>query len=132
MADLQIIDDDLDSADVLSAAMTLQGHDVRTGYNGQEGMHLVKERLPDLVLLDVEMPIMSGPGMALAMLIYDMGSENVPVILLSGVPDLVEVARQVGTPYFLSKPYRLAAITAMVNRAVHERFAPRHEATTGS
>lgn len=127
MADLLIIDDDLDSADVLSAAMTLQGHDVRVGYNGQEGMRLVKERLPDLVLLDVEMPIMNGPGMALAMLIHDMGLEKVPVILLSGVPDLGGVARRVGTPYFLGKPYRLAAITALVNRALHERFAPRHE-----
>jgi DNA-binding NtrC family response regulator len=128
LADLLIIDDDLDSADALSMAMLAAGHEVRVGYNGCEGLHLAKERSPDIVLLDVEMPVMNGPGMALAMFIHDMGLENVPLILLSGVPELFEVAREVGTPYFLGKPFRLAAIVALVKRVLAERVAPRHQA----
>ena len=130
MADLLIIDDDLDSADALSMAMTSRRHEVRVGYNGEEGMRLADERLPDVVLLDVEMPIMNGPDMALAILIHDLGMENVPVILLSGIPDLGEVAKEVGTPYFLNKPYRLAAITALINRVLDERVAPHREMMT--
>jgi DNA-binding NtrC family response regulator len=105
--------------------MQSEGHSVRVGYNGAEGMELVHQRTPDLVLLDVEMPILSGPAMALQMLIHNMGLEKVPVILLSGAPGLARVASEVGTIYFLAKPYRLREIVGLVNRALVERAAPR-------
>ena len=125
MADLLIIEDDLDSADALSLLMQSEGHAVRVGYNGAEGLRLAEERHPDLVLLDVEMPILNGPDMSLAMLIHNMGLELIPVILLSGVPDLERIANEVGTPYFLGKPYHLAEIVALVDRALVERQPPR-------
>jgi DNA-binding NtrC family response regulator len=129
MAHLLIIDDDPDSADALSTIMQTEGHEVRIGYNGEEGLRLAKDWAPDLVLLDVEMPILDGPGMALAMLFHNMGLERIPVILLSGVRDLEHVASAVGTPYFLGKPYRLAQIVALVERALTERIAPRRATT---
>src|SRR5690242_18512190 len=104
--------------------MQSRGHDVRIGYNGEDGMRLAHARHPDLVLLDVEMPILNGPGMALQMFLHNLGLENVPVILLSGIPDLDRIAGEVGTPYFLGKPYPLAAIVALVDRALSERVAP--------
>src|SRR3569623_830588 len=105
MADVLIIDDDIDSAEVLSDIMQAAGHDVRIGYNGQEGLALASQRTPDLALLDVEMPVLGGPEMAYQMLLHDMGLEDVPVVLLSGIANLREVAARVGTPYFLGKPY---------------------------
>jgi DNA-binding NtrC family response regulator len=124
MAEVLIIDDDPDSADALAMIMGAEGHQIRVGYNGLEGMRLADEQSPDLVLLDVEMPLMDGPGMALAMFVHNMGLELVPVILLSGVVHLEKVAAQVGTPYFLGKPYRLGQIVALVRRALTERIAP--------
>jgi DNA-binding NtrC family response regulator len=125
VADVLIIEDDLDSAEALSLVMQSRGHEVRVGYNGEEGLRLADEKPPDLVLLDVEMPILDGPGMALAMLIHNMGLELVPVVLLSGVPDLERIANEVGTPYFLGKPYHLARLVALVDRALVERQPPR-------
>lgn len=125
MADVLILDDDLDNADALAMIMQSAGHSVRVGFNGEEGLQLARERTPDVVLLDVEMPILDGPAMALQMLIHNMGLEKVPVILLSGVPDLREIALEVGTSYFLTKPYRMAEILALVDRALVERAAPR-------
>jgi len=124
MADVLVIDDDLDSADVLAEIMMDAGHDVRIGYNGQDGLRLVAERQPALALLDVEMPILDGPGMAYEMFLHDMGMELVPVILLSGVPDLDRIAAEVGTPYYLGKPYRYEQLIALVRRALAERIAP--------
>lgn len=124
MADLVIIDDDPDNLESLSELMLAAGHNVRIGHNGQVGLHLVEERLPDLALLDVEMPLLDGPGMAYRMFVRDMGLELIPVILISGIVDLKEVAAQVGTPYFLGKPYRYAQLMALVNRALHERQPP--------
>ena len=125
MADVLVIDDDIDSADVLAEIMMDAGHDVRIGYNGQDGLRLASERPPALALLDVEMPILDGPGMAYEMFLHDMGMELVPVILLSGVPELDRIADEVGTPYFLGKPYRYEQLVALVKRALAERIAPR-------
>jgi DNA-binding NtrC family response regulator len=125
MADVLVIDDDIDSADVLAEIMMEAGHDVRIGYNGQDGLRLATERPPALALLDVEMPILDGPGMAYEMLLHDMGMELVPVILLSGVPDLDRIAAEVGTPYYLGKPYRYEQLLAIVRRALAERIAPK-------
>jgi DNA-binding NtrC family response regulator len=131
MANLLIVDDDLDSADALAMIMESQGHVVRVAYNGAEGLEMAGVQSPDLVLLDVEMPRMDGPQMALAMLVHDLGLESIPVILLSGVVDLEKTATQVGTPYFLGKPYRLTQIVGLVRRALSERIAP-HEAIGSS
>lgn len=125
MADVLVIDDDIDSADVLAEIMIDAGHEVRIGYNGQDGLRLAAERPPALALLDVEMPILDGPGMAYEMFLHDMGMELVPVILLSGVPDLDRIADDVGTPYFLGKPYRYEQLVALVKRALAERITPK-------
>jgi DNA-binding NtrC family response regulator len=125
VADVLIVDDDIDSTAVLAEIMRAHGHDVRIGYNGEEGLRLAQARVPQVVLLDVEMPILGGPGMACEMLLRDMGLEKVPVVLLSGVSNLSEVAARVGTPYFLGKPYRPERLIALVSRALSERIAPR-------
>jgi DNA-binding NtrC family response regulator len=125
LADVLIIDDDLDGASALAELMEAEGHAVRIGYNGQEGMRLLEQRHPDLALLDVEMPVLNGPGMAYRMFMRNHGLERVPVVLVSGVPNLKEVAAHVGTPYFLGKPYRYEDLVAMVGRALADRVAPR-------
>jgi DNA-binding response OmpR family regulator len=124
MADVLIIDDDIDSAQVLEQIMQVQGHVVRIAYNGQEGLQLASEHRPDLALLDVEMPLLDGPGMAYELLLHNTGLERVPIVFLSGVPNLREIARKVGTPYFLTKPYGYRQVVAMVVRALAERVAP--------
>lgn len=124
MADLLIVDDDLDSAEALADLLQSEGHTVRVGYNGNEGVRLAHDRHPDVALLDVEMPHLTGPEMAFQMFIHNMGLENVPVILLSGIPNLSTVAQAVGTPYFLSKPYRYERLMTLLERALSERIAP--------
>jgi DNA-binding NtrC family response regulator len=125
MADLLIIDDDPDAAEALSDIMRTKGHEVRVGYNGEDGLRLAHERIPDVALLDVEMPTLSGPAMAGRMFIHDMGLEDVPVIFLSGVYNLREIAEQVGTPYYLGKPYRFDQVMTLLGRALNERIPPR-------
>jgi DNA-binding response OmpR family regulator len=128
MADVLVIDDDIDSADVLAEIMAQEGHAVRIGYNGQDGLRLAAEHQPALALLDVEMPVLDGPGMAYEMFLHNMGMELVPVVLLSGVPELDKIAADVGTPYYLGKPYRYEDLLAVVTRALAEHVAPRRRA----
>ena len=124
MADLLIVDDDMDMAELLGEALAHRGHQIRIAYDGEGGLRELAIRMPDAVLLDVEMPILDGPGMACEMFIRNCGLEAIPIVLLSGVVDLERVAARVGTPYFLGKPYALGAVRALCDRALTERTPP--------
>jgi DNA-binding NtrC family response regulator len=127
MADVLVVDDDTDLAAMLCELLTDAGHRVRVAANGEEGLSELSRALPELVVLDVEMPVMDGPGMAYEMFIRDRGLERVPVVLVSGVVALGRVASRVGTPYFLGKPYSADAVLSLCARALAERRPPRPE-----
>jgi DNA-binding NtrC family response regulator len=125
VADILVVDDDADLAEVISDLLHDAGHTVRTAHDGEDGLRLIAERHPDLVLLDVEMPLLTGPEMSHRMLVHDLGEEDIPLILMSGVTNLFKVAELVGTPYFLPKPYDLTALTRLVDWVLIERHPPR-------
>lgn len=130
-ARLLVVDDDHDVADSLRSILEDEGFIVDVANDGREGLEKLQAGtgLPEVVLLDVEMPILTGPGMAYEMFLENCGRELIPVVLLSGVANLREVAEQVGTPYFLGKPYALEALIALTHRALAERTAPRRSAS---
>jgi CheY-like chemotaxis protein len=124
MAALLIVDDDQDMADLLSELLRSEGHEVRVAHDGAEGLAAVHGRAPDVILADVEMPVLTGPEMARAMLVHDLGLEKIPIVLASGVLDLPAVAAAVGTPYYLAKPYSIDALSRLLARVLEERQAP--------
>jgi DNA-binding response OmpR family regulator len=124
VANLLIVEDDPDIAELLAAELAGEGHAVRVAHDGQEGLRLVAERHPDLVLLDVEMPFLTGPQMSSEMLVHDLGEEEIPIVLLSAVINLYKVAARVGTPYFLPKPFTVDALSRLVAKALVERHPP--------
>jgi DNA-binding NtrC family response regulator len=124
VADLLVVDDDADVADMLADVLRDEGHVVRTARDGRQGLVRLAERLPDAVLLDVEMPLLTGPQMAVKMFLNDCGQEKIPVILQSGVRDLDAAAALVHTPYFLSKPFAIDDMLCILARALVERVPP--------
>jgi CheY-like chemotaxis protein len=127
MADLLIVDDDGDVADVLGELLGGEGHSIRIAHDGLEGIGRLKEGLPDAILLDVDMPRLTGPEMAYRLFLRDAGEEKIPIVLLSGKIDLPRVADAVGTPYFLCKPYDWARLLALLDRVLVERTPPHPE-----
>lgn len=84
MANVLIVDDDLDITDASRDLLESHGHHIRVGHTGQEGLlSLASGPLPDCVLLDVDMPVLNGPGMAHQMLLQDAGKERIPIVLVS-------------------------------------------------
>jgi CheY-like chemotaxis protein len=124
VAHLLVVDDDRDVADLLAEAVGSGGHEVRVANDGEQGLALVAGSRPDLVLLDVEMPLLNGPDMAYRMFVRDCGDEKIPIVLLSGAMGLRDAAAVVGTPYFLAKPYTLDALNTVMARALAERKPP--------
>jgi DNA-binding NtrC family response regulator len=124
MAELLVVDDDRDVAAILKMVLQDQ-HSIRIACDGEAGLRLLNERRPDLILLDVEMPVLDGPGMAYRLFIEDAGRELIPIVLVSGIANLELVAERVGTPYFLLKPVDAEPLLELVARALVERRAPR-------
>jgi DNA-binding NtrC family response regulator len=129
--DLLIVDDDCDFSDMLSDVLAEEGHQIRLARNGREGLESIRAHLPALILLDVEMPTLTGPEMAYQLFLANAANAKIPIVLTSAVTDLAQVARAIGTPYFLAKPYRLDAVLAMVERALAERTPPRPLSSPG-
>jgi CheY-like chemotaxis protein len=124
MANFLIVDDDPDLADLLAEVLRAKGHECEVAHDGREGLARVRSATPDLVLVDVEMPILNGPDMAYQMFLRNCGDERIPVVLISGIVGLPDIAAAVGTPYFLAKPYTVSSVLHLVARALEERRLP--------
>jgi DNA-binding NtrC family response regulator len=125
VAHLLLVDDDNDIVAALGDLLRDEGHQVHVASTGEQGLVVLRASpLPDVLVLDVDMPVLGGPGMAHKMLVHDAGEENVPIILMSGRANLAEIARQMGTTYFLRKPPTLDEFLGLLDRALRERRAP--------
>jgi CheY-like chemotaxis protein len=110
-----VVDDEYGIAEVLEAALADAGHEVMTAANGRQGLERLRERRPDLVLLDMMMPIMDGAAMLKAMR-EDPARRDIPAVIMSSLPENA-VARTVDkTAYaaFLRKPFKLKAVIGLV------------------
>jgi DNA-binding NtrC family response regulator len=124
MADLLVVDDDVDVADTISYVLEADGHSVRVALDGISGLASVRARIPEAIVLDVDMPRLDGPGMAYQLFLADAHYCKIPIVLVSGVANLRDVAARVGTPYALAKPYGIDDLVRIVARALRERTAP--------
>jgi DNA-binding response OmpR family regulator len=131
MASIVLIDDDDDMRETMADLLSMEGHEVRTASNGVEGLQALDIRIPQLVLTDVEMPVLDGRSMVYRMFVENLGRENVPIIVISGAPDLVQIAKALGTPYYLVKPFPLEVLTATIDRALSEAIPARPPALLG-
>lgn len=121
-----IVDDNTDLAEVLAEILIAHGYRVRVASDGERGLEMMRREIPDAIVLDIEMPHLTGPETAYLMFLRDAGLEAVPIVLYSGIEDLPEVAQQVGTPYFIGKPFDVGVLLGLVRRALEERVAPTH------
>jgi DNA-binding NtrC family response regulator len=125
MAHLLLVDDDDDIVEIFAGLLRSQGHEVRSASTGEDGLQALRTApLPDLLVLDVDMPVLGGPGMAHKMLLHDAGEESIPILLMSGREDLPQIAARMGTRYFLRKPADAARFLDLLDRALRERSAP--------
>ncbi|MBP7822411.1 MAG: response regulator [Candidatus Moranbacteria bacterium] len=100
-----IIDDDANIRDIYQRKFLQSGYDVISGANGEEGLKAIRERKPDIILLDIQMPIKDGIEV-IKELQADVDLRRIPVIILSNVDDEVmykKIGNLDATKFYLVK-----------------------------
>ena len=101
-----LVDDDTSLLEVISQRLTSWGYEVLTAESGEEGLKLVEEQHPDLVLLDILMPKLRGRDVC-AMLKANPKTRRIPVIFMTalGMADHVKAGMDLGADDYITKPY---------------------------
>jgi CheY-like chemotaxis protein len=99
-----LVDDDVDIREMCAEYMTTAGYEVLQAENGAEAIEVAIDRVPDVIVMDVEMPVMDGLE-AVLRLEADPRTHGIPVIVLSanGVVEHAK-AERVGCKVCLVKP----------------------------
>jgi len=117
MSRVLVVDDSQAVRDLLAVNLELEGYDVRTAVDGQEGVELARSWHPDVMTLDVVMPRLDGFA-TLAALRADPATADIPVVVVTGRAQGADRARgeRLGADAYLSKPFEPAELLAVVGR----------------
>ena len=112
-----VIDDEFGLAEVLEAILTDLGYRVVTAINGRQGLERLREEPADLILLDMMMPVLDGPGVLRA-LAENPSLRKIPVIVMSSLPEDSVARMTSGYTSFIRKPFKMRVLAAAVRAAL--------------
>src|SRR5579863_3536750 len=108
-----VVDDVPDNVEILQLRLESQGYEIITAGDGEEALAVVRDKLPDLVLLDIQMPKLDGIE-TVKQLKADAGLPFIPVIMVTARADAKDVVAglEAGGDDYLTKPVDQAALIA--------------------
>lgn len=115
-----IIEDDPDTRAIYSSALADRGYLVLTATQGAEGVHLARRTRPELILLDIRMPVLDGWGAA-RYLRSDSETRHIPICAMSADGIHEEDPAMTGRAEFdcfVMKPLAPAAVVELVERHI--------------
>jgi len=119
MSKICVIDDHPENVFILQDRLEKAGFEIITAYDGKSGLEKVREELPDLVLLDVMMPGVSGFDVCRSITKDDL-TKHIPVILLTALTSTedLEEGLQAGAFDYVKKPFNRAELLARIKSAL--------------
>lgn len=114
-----VVDDDPGIRQLCASNLQLDGFDVIEAADGQAGLECVTTHAPDLVLLDINMPVLDGLGFAAA-LRSDASTRHLPLVFLTGETEREAEARALGAAGYFTKPFDPVAISRFVGEMLAE------------
>jgi CheY-like chemotaxis protein len=114
-----VVDDDPDILEALSEILESEGFGIQQARNGLEALELVAKLQPNLILLDLMMPVMDGWEFAERMRGRSDWAQ-IPVIVLSADRNIGTKARELGALGYLAKPFELNELLTMVQASLQD------------
>ncbi|MDX2089376.1 MAG: response regulator [Kofleriaceae bacterium] len=103
-----VVEDDDDLSTMLASAIENRGHEVRVATNGREALDRVAERMPDLILLDIMMPVMSGAEFVARF--REHYGRAALIVVMTAAESAELRAHEIGADGWLSKPFELGKL----------------------
>jgi CheY-like chemotaxis protein len=106
-----VVDDEPDIRATVSAMLEIEGYDVAEAANGADALRLLEEHSPDVILLDMRMPILDGWGFAAEL---RRRGHQTPIVVMTAARDAAHWAAEIAASAFVSKPFGYDDLIAAV------------------
>ena len=116
-----VVDDDKNISEMIRDALELKGYEVAVANSGEKAVQEAFEFSPDIITLDLEMPLMSGFEV-LSRLKNDSRTKDITVFILSVRDDAKSLKKGhiMGAKEYVVKPFSLTALEELIKEDLHE------------
>ena len=116
-----VVDDEPHIVKMIESRLTANGYDVITASDGQEGLEKAQGENPDLILLDVMMPKLTGYKVS-RLLKFDERFKNIPIIMLTArsQENDIELGTEVGVNLYITKPFEAQDLLNSIKKILGE------------
>ena len=117
LAEVLVVDDDVDLAEAVRDLLVSDGRfDVRIAHDGAEALATIEGKLPDIILLDMRMPVMNG--WEFTRIFSERYDHLAPLIAFTAAESVEQRAREVGAEGYVPKPFDLRQLFTELERHV--------------
>src|SRR3989442_9137696 len=113
-----VVEDDDDTRRLIEQELSEAGYDVIPALDGQHALRLVKTARPEVLLVDLGLPLMSGDEFVRRWR-ASADVKDATVVIVSGREDATEVAESLGIGRVIAKPFRIEDLLATVAQCAH-------------
>ncbi|MEQ8672191.1 MAG: response regulator [Aggregatilineales bacterium] len=121
MANILVAEDERDIRELINFTLSFAGHSITQAANGVEALEIAQKELPDLIMMDVRMPRMTGYEACRQMKEID-SIKDIPVVFLSakGQDDEVQTGIQAGAIAYILKPFAPDELTHQITEILQQ------------
>jgi two-component system chemotaxis response regulator CheY len=109
-----VVDDDKGIREFVRTVLSDEGYDVAEATDGQQALDRVAQRRPDVILLDMRMPVMDG--WEFARTYREQPGPHAPIVIVTAALDVAKDAKEIGADGFLAKPFQLDDLLQLVQQ----------------
>lgn len=116
-----IVDDEQDIVETLKFVIETKGYECLCAYDGEEGLMLAKQEMPDLIILDVMMPKINGFKIS-RLLKYDNKYKDIPILMVTARSQDEDklIGEETGVNEYVTKPFEIDEIMKKIDKYLED------------
>jgi len=119
-----VVDDEPQIRDVMAMMLSEEGYSILTAANGEEALEVLKDKTPNLIILDMNMPKMGGVVFYHNIASSYDGTPKYPVLVLTARAHLEDVFKDFQVDGFMSKPFKFEDLLEEIEAILKRRYSP--------
>jgi DNA-binding response OmpR family regulator len=116
-----IVEDNTDSRDILAKLLRMSGYEVTSASDGESGYVAALERLPDLIITDINMPVMSGIELLKKVRLESLLNETAILVVTAFGDEAAREAIEAGADAAAAKPFDFDSFVGTVENLIYTR-----------